>query len=528
MKDAALLDQEIEDAASEMVEGAARDGMDVTIEGTGPIGKAVEKAVSAAKRAKATAVKPIEIQGAGTVALIEAPPLSAYAIAQDHLLYLDSVAERVHFQAELALSSIIQAGKLLNEAQGIIGQRYGVGAFWAWVREKTDVPETMARRWMAAASNEGFCTTVSSVFGLGLCAIYELVTSYWPDEIKTKLLAGETVEIPGAGAKSLHDMTVRELQAVRQHAVEVEKRNKELQELLWQRDAAIQALRVVPPKEIEVEPKDYKDAIRERDVLREQTETLTRQLAAAQTALMEGDRADEQRARATGLQLSGIYLSSVWHHDPVLQYAGDPAWPQATPIAVVEQVVRRYTSEGDLVVDPLAGSGTVLDVCRVLKRVAAGSDLEPRHSDVEIMDAVSIESDGGIADLVFVHLPSPRLLRSGGDLGDEKSSRLELLDPQRYATVLGQIMAEISRILKPGKYLAVYTAEHDPAATMGDYIDVARITGNVVIQAGFREIAKAVYTFGGAAPGAYQAYGELEGMRPDHGIVKIYRRPHTV
>ena len=528
MKDTALIDENIEDAAMELVEGAARDGIEVTIEGHGEIGETVEKAVKMAKTRKGSliAVKPVEITGAGTVALEDTRPISSYGISTDHALYLASIAERVHFQAEVALSSVMQAGKLLIEAQTVIANAYGVGAFWAWVREQTDIPETMARRWMAAAANEELCTRVETVFGQGLCAIYELVTAYWPPEVQQKLLAGEPVDVPGVGLKTLHDLTVRELQAVRQNAVEVEKRNKELQNLLWERDAAIRTLRSVPPKEIEVEPKDYKETKRELEALREQNETMARKLEAAEKAIREGDRLLEQRARAMGLQLGGVCLSSVWRHDPVLVYAGDQSWPYATPIGVVEQVIRRYTCEGDVVVDPLAGSGTVLDVARVLKRLAAGSDIEPRHKDVEQVDAVALESDSELADLVFVHLPPPRL--RGGDMEDEKSSRLELLNPPRYLTVLGQILAEIRRILKPSKYLAVYTAEYDPAISLGNYIDVARITGNEAIQAGFREIAKAVYVFGPGAPDDYQAYGELEGMRPDHGILKMYRRPHTV
>src|SRR3989304_5027567 len=51
---------------------------------------------------------------------------------------------------------------------------------------------------------------------------------------------------------------------------------------------------------------------------------------------------------------------------------GDPAYPGVTPALACLNVIRRFTAKGDLVVDPMAGSGTTIDAARVLSRRALG------------------------------------------------------------------------------------------------------------------------------------------------------------
>src|SRR5262245_31402072 len=51
---------------------------------------------------------------------------------------------------------------------------------------------------------------------------------------------------------------------------------------------------------------------------------------------------------------------------------GSQDYAGATPSWVIWQLLSRYTRAGDLVVDPMCGSGTTLDVARDLKRRALG------------------------------------------------------------------------------------------------------------------------------------------------------------
>src|SRR3972149_7756071 len=60
--------------------------------------------------------------------------------------------------------------------------------------------------------------------------------------------------------------------------------------------------------------------------------------------------------------------------------AGDATFNGVTPARCAANLVRRYSRSGDLVVDPMAGSGTIGDIARALGRRAGSFDLVPRRS----------------------------------------------------------------------------------------------------------------------------------------------------
>lgn len=73
------------------------------------------------------------------------------------------------------------------------------------------------------------------------------------------------------------------------------------------------------------------------------------------------------------------------HYGAELQ--GDPDYRGATPSYVIWNLLQRYTREDDLVVDPMCGSGTTIDVATELKRKVMGFDLAPHREDIRPMDA---------------------------------------------------------------------------------------------------------------------------------------------
>src|ERR1700712_5391033 len=56
---------------------------------------------------------------------------------------------------------------------------------------------------------------------------------------------------------------------------------------------------------------------------------------------------------------------------------GDKRYVGATPSYVIWNLIQRYTQPGDLIVDPMCGSGTTLDVARDSSRRGRGFDLAP-------------------------------------------------------------------------------------------------------------------------------------------------------
>ena len=61
---------------------------------------------------------------------------------------------------------------------------------------------------------------------------------------------------------------------------------------------------------------------------------------------------------------------------------GDQNYKGATPSYIIWNLIQRYTKKRDLVIDPMAGSGTTLDVARDLGRKVLGYDLGPTRKDI--------------------------------------------------------------------------------------------------------------------------------------------------
>ena len=71
----------------------------------------------------------------------------------------------------------------------------------------------------------------------------------------------------------------------------------------------------------------------------------------------------------------------------------------ATPSYIIWNLLKRYTRPNDLVVDPMCGSGTTLDVARELKRRVLGYDLMPVRKDIFRADARKLPLESEKADL---------------------------------------------------------------------------------------------------------------------------------
>lgn len=82
---------------------------------------------------------------------------------------------------------------------------------------------------------------------------------------------------------------------------------------------------------------------------------------------------------------------------------GDDKYAGVTAAELIWNLVWRYTEPGDLVVDPMCGSGTTVDACREEGRKAIGYDICPPKSRSDIIqnDARKIPLPDDCVDLVF-------------------------------------------------------------------------------------------------------------------------------
>jgi len=76
------------------------------------------------------------------------------------------------------------------------------------------------------------------------------------------------------------------------------------------------------------------------------------------------------------------------------------------PGQIVQHTLYYYTEVFDIVVDPMAGSGTTIDVCKLMLRRYRAYDLDPVRSDIQkhnILDGLPEETKG--CNLIFADPP---------------------------------------------------------------------------------------------------------------------------
>lgn len=139
---------------------------------------------------------------------------------------------------------------------------------------------------------------------------------------------------------------------------------------------------------------------------------------------------------------------------------GSKEYVGATPGWVIWQLLNRYTREGDVVVDPMCGSGTTLDVCRDLNRRAQGYDLNPQRPEIKLADARKIPMADASADFAFIDPPYSTHV----DYSDDPNC-IGKLDAggadggEAYYTAMKRVIRELHRVLKDRRYMGLYVSD---------------------------------------------------------------------
>ncbi len=154
-----------------------------------------------------------------------------------------------------------------------------------------------------------------------------------------------------------------------------------------------------------------------------------------------------------------LQTTTLWYY-PSQQYdgepKGDPRFVGATPSYVIWNLLSRYTREGDLVVDPFCGGGTTLDVASELGRKALGFDVAPTRPDIQRADARALPLEDACADFVFMDPPYSTHIEYSA--APDCIGKLDAHDPA-YFEALERVFAEVQRVLRDRRYLAVYVSD---------------------------------------------------------------------
>jgi hypothetical protein len=136
--------------------------------------------------------------------------------------------------------------------------------------------------------------------------------------------------------------------------------------------------------------------------------------------------------------------------------AGEASFNGVTPARCAGNLVRRYSRPGQLVVDPMAGSGTIGDVARALGRRAVSFDLVPTRPGFVRADARAWPLPSGVAALAVIDSPYSDNVAYSRD--PRCLGRISCRDPRFYEE-MGRVAEEARRVLQPGGVLAWIIAD---------------------------------------------------------------------
>lgn len=157
--------------------------------------------------------------------------------------------------------------------------------------------------------------------------------------------------------------------------------------------------------------------------------------------------------------------------------------PGSIPPAIVAHALHYYTAPGALVVDPMAGGGTTLDVCESMGRRCLAYDIHPVRSEIRtwnVKDGFPSECSG--CDLVFCDPPYHTMLARRYAADGAAKTPLTA-----WIAFLQQLARDTLAILRPGGHVALLLAnqtEKDLPAGHG-YLDHAFYGYSALATAGF-------------------------------------------
>jgi hypothetical protein len=172
-----------------------------------------------------------------------------------------------------------------------------------------------------------------------------------------------------------------------------------------------------------------------------------------------------------------LQLYDVWSFNNNAPEYGIDGYPGRIPGQVVENLLWYYTEVGDVVLDPMAGGGTTIDVCKAMGRRYLAYDLRPVRTDIQPGDAT--QPLALPASLTQAHI-KPRLAFLDPPYWKQKRGEYEaggLADddlPTFYKR-LQSVIGNCADVMQAGGYLAIIIGPTQEAQHVTDHaLDMAR------------------------------------------------------
>ena len=164
-----------------------------------------------------------------------------------------------------------------------------------------------------------------------------------------------------------------------------------------------------------------------------------------------------RRVSQTHKPPSSRQVYNIWRFPNCDPKYGQKGFPGRKPGQIIENLLYYYTEPGDLVIDPMAGSGTTLDVCLEMDRRCLAYDLNPVRNEIRDHNITSgYPPECKDAALVFLDPPYWGYLQ--GQYADFPGQLGDMLSLEKYYEAMEAIFQASRGVLKPGGHLAVIIA----------------------------------------------------------------------
>jgi DNA modification methylase len=163
--------------------------------------------------------------------------------------------------------------------------------------------------------------------------------------------------------------------------------------------------------------------------------------------------------------------------------------PGNIPAGIVFNALYYWTEQGDLVVDPMAGGGVTVDVCKAMKRRCLAWDVSPVRDDIEKRNALDpwpVEPES--VSLVFIDPPYWKQKR-GDYKGEGNLADMEL---DEFYAAMERVFRHAFAALRPGGHLAVIVG---PTQENGAVYDHALEFAAMLARVGFAYVNRIIVPY---------------------------------
>lgn len=205
---------------------------------------------------------------------------------------------------------------------------------------------------------------------------------------------------------------------------------------------------------------------------------------------------------------------TLWQFQTPDPRFGKDDYPGRMPGQVVLNLLHYFTDKGDLVIDPMAGGGTTIDVCKHLGRRCLATDLAPVRKDIEKHDILKGYPKGA-RDASMVLLDPPYWSQKKGEYA-EGASQLAGLTLREYNDAMAKIFAATTAVLRPGGHLAVIVSD---SRVKGQVYDHAFEFGKALRSQGWQPVERVIVPYTTQQVSA----PELVQAREQRRMLRLYR-----